>query len=130
MEDFIKILVFQIGEELFGLEICEVRGIFPGSQYSDGRKNIEVSHTVVPVLDLHKLLQISPLDSQETMLILVSSGNRMLAFLIDKIKGIFDVSCQDVHSVPKTAKSREASILKNIAVVEEELVSIFAPEKL
>lgn len=138
LEDIIKILVFQIGMQHFGLEIKTLAGVLPvkkdigipNAKCPNGSKVIDVNHNIAPVLDLHEKLQISPLVPIENMLIVLSSNGRMLAVPIERTEAIYSVSQHNLCSVPITVQNKGRSIIKKIAVLEERLIPLLASEQL
>lgn len=135
MEDTIKIIVFQMGIQFWGMEIKTLAGVLStgkainisNAKYPSSGEIICVNHDIIPVLDLHEKLQIPPLIPIENMLIVFSSKNEMLAIPIDRVETIYSVPYQNLYSVPTTVQN---GIIKNIAVLKDRLIPLFAPEQL
>lgn len=138
MEDAIKIIVFQIGIQSFGMEIKTLAGVIStgkyintsSAKYPNGEKTICVNDDIIPVLDLHEKLQISPVIPIENMLIVFSPRNEMLAIPIDQVETIYSVAYQNLYSVPATVQNSENNIIKKIVAIKERLIPLFAAEQL
>lgn len=54
----------------------------------------------------------------------------MVSWRIDKVEGIYEVPCDNLYTVPNAARNGESRIFRNIAVVEDRLLPMFAAEEL
>lgn len=138
MEDAIKIIVFQIGIQSFGMEIKTLAGVIStgeainisSTKYPNGEKTICINDDMIPVLDLHEKLQISPALPIENMLIVYSPKNEMLAIPINRVEAIYSVAYQNLYSVPVSVQNGRNGIIKKIATIKEQLIPLFAAEQL
>lgn len=138
MEDIIKIIVFQIGEQSFGMEISQLAGILSDgesadvsiTEYPDGKKTMYIDDNVIPVLDLHKRLRPSPRTPIKSMLLVFSSAGTMLAVPIDRAETIYNVPYRNLYPVPLVVRNRENHIIERIAVLKERLIPLFTSERL
>lgn len=138
LEDIIKIIVFQIGAQFYGMEIKALAGILPAGEnanisnakHPNGGNVISVDHDIIPVLDLHDKLRISPLIPIENILIVSSSDNSKLAVPVDRADSIYDVPCQDFYPVPPAVQDRENSIIEKIVVWKEQIIPLLEPKLL
>lgn len=132
MENIVKIIVFQIGIQSFGMEINAVEGIIKAKDIGNisNDKTIIVNDNVVPVLDLREYFKIPSSSSGENMFVVLSLGKGMLAVYIDKIEVVYDVPYYDLRSVPLVVQNNDNSIFKSIVVLKERLIPLLAIEKL
>ena len=132
MENIVKIIVFQIGIQSFGMEINAVEGILKAKDIGNisSDKTIIVNDNVVPVIDLREYFKIPSSNSGENMFVVLSSCKGMLAVYIDKIEVVYDVPYYDLRSVPLVVQNNDNSIFKSIVVLKERLIPLLATEKL
>lgn len=130
-EDVIKIIVFQIGRQSFGMEINTLAGIISTGHITNisnikcpnGEKMIEINHNIIPILDLHERFKTHPIIPIENMLIVFSSNNKMLAIPIDRVETIYNVPYQNLYSVPSVMQNGKNNIVKKIANIKKPINS-------
>lgn len=132
MENSIKIIVFRIGTQFFCMEINAIEGLIWARDIGNisNKRTINVNNIIVSVLDLHEILKIPLLGSDENMYILFSSENGWLAALIDKVETIYEVPYNNLYSVPTVIQNDKNGIFKNIVVLNERLIPLIETGKL
>lgn len=129
-ESIIKVFVFQIGTQSFGIEIDRMKGVVCRKDIISNENTVKVGNTLIPVMDLHEKFQMLSSRPDTEMILLIESGNNMLAVPIDGIERIYDVPSHNLYSVPSTARNRENNAIKKIAALGEQLIPVVAPEQL
>ena len=110
----IQLVTFQLGEELYGVDImdvkeivkvCAVRQIPNAPYYVEGIFNLRSE--IIPVMNLHKRFQIKKLEtsSNEEELdggfIILNIDNNKIGIIIDKIARVVTVDMSEVKDPPQ-----------------------------
>ncbi len=109
----IQLVTFQLGEELYGVDImdvkeivkvCDVRQIPNAPYYVEGIFNLRSE--IIPVMNLHKRFQIKKLeiaDDEEVEggFIILNIDNNKIGIIIDKIARVVTVDMADVKAPPQ-----------------------------
>jgi purine-binding chemotaxis protein CheW len=109
----IQLVTFQLGEELYGVDIMDVKEIvkvtsvrpIPNAPYYvEGIFNLRSE--IIPVINLHKRFQIKKLGDDESdefeggFIILNIDGNK-IGIIIDKIARVVMVNAEDIKAPPQ-----------------------------
>lgn len=132
MGSLLRIFVFQIGVEYFGIEADRLRGIVDAakaikvinvhSSQMDGMLSLEDG--MIPILNLHEKLQIEPLNAQYYLI--CTWDNKTFAFLIDKLdRRYYDVPLEQLKSVRQILQGKKQQYFRWIAHLGSKLVFIF-----
>jgi len=109
----IQLVTFQLGEELYGVDImdvkeivkvCDVRQIPNAPYYVEGIFNLRSE--IIPVMNLHKRFQIKKLEiaddeELEGGFIILNIDNNKIGIIIDKIARVVTVDMADVKAPPQ-----------------------------
>ncbi|WP_178842059.1 chemotaxis protein CheW [uncultured Treponema sp.] len=110
----IQLVTFQLGEELYGVDImdvkeivkvCNVRQIPNAPYYVEGIFNLRSE--IIPVMNLHKRFQIKKLETsaaEEELdggFIILNIDNNKIGIIIDKIARVVTVDMADVKDPPQ-----------------------------
>ncbi|MEL3907751.1 MAG: chemotaxis protein CheW [Treponemataceae bacterium] len=113
VEDKIKLVTFQLGEELYGVEIMgvdqivktqAVRSIPNAPHYVEGIFNLRSE--IIPIISLHKRFHIkSPkMEEGDEFLggfLILSVQNNKIGVVIDRVARVVDVGKDDIQSPPQ-----------------------------
>lgn len=107
MENLFQIMVIQLGEESYGLDVSQVRGVVHASSlpYAPNNLSSYVIGTVniygqcIPVIDLHRKLNTIP-SAPCSMIVVLTLNNALLAFPVDKVENIIVVSSECIQPAP------------------------------
>lgn len=113
VEDRMKLVTFQLGEELYGVEIMDVarivktqpvRSIPNAPHYVEGIFNLRSE--IIPVISLHKRFHIkSPKieDGDEFLsgFLILSVENNKIGVIIDRVARVVDIKKDDIQSPPQ-----------------------------
>lgn len=113
IEDRMKLVTFQLGEELYGVEIMDVdqivktqpvRSIPNAPHYIEGIFNLRSE--IIPVISLHKRFHIkSPqLDEDDEYLggfLILSVENNKIGVVIDRVARVVDIKKDDIQLPPQ-----------------------------
>lgn len=112
-EELLKLVTFQLGEELYGVEIMdvdqivrvqEVRPIPNAPYYVEGIFNLRSE--IIPIISLHKRFHIKKATSDENDqflggFIILKIQNNKIGIVIDRIARVVDVKKDDVQPPPQ-----------------------------
>ena len=128
-----KILLFQIGKEIFGMELKSIDRIvicaelehgFEG-ELSDNTQVINWQKNLIPVINLQQMLQEGTRTEVKRIFIILSFNNRLRAVPVDNAEEICDVAYDRIMPVPKTILDRkENRILNGIAVLKDKMIPL------
>ena len=109
----IQLVTFQLGEELYGVDImdvkeivkvCEVRQIPNAPYYVEGIFNLRSE--IIPVMNLHKRFQIKKLETEgleeeDGGFIILNIDNNKIGIIIDKIARVVTVDIGEIKARPQ-----------------------------
>ncbi|WP_147614075.1 chemotaxis protein CheW [Treponema pectinovorum] len=109
----IQLVTFQLGEELYGVNImdvkeivkvCNVRQIPNAPYYVEGIFNLRSE--IIPVMNLHKRFQIKKMESTEDEegeggFIILNIDRNKIGIIIDKIARVVTIDMADVKAPPQ-----------------------------
>ncbi len=109
----IQLVTFQLGEELYGVDIMDVKEIvkvtavrpIPNAPYYvEGIFNLRSE--IIPVINLHKRFQIKKLEHDENDefeggFIILNIDNNKIGIIIDKIARVVMVSADEIKAPPQ-----------------------------
>ena len=112
-DDLLKLVTFQLGEELYGVEIMDVdqivrvqdvRPIPNAPYYVEGIFNLRSE--IIPVISLHKRFHIkkASLDEGDEFLggfIIIKVENNKIGIIIDRVARVVDVKKDEVQPPPQ-----------------------------
>ncbi len=111
--DLIQLVTFQLGDELYGIDIMnvkeiqkvkEIRAIPNAPMYVEGIFNLRGN--IIPVINLHKRFHIkkAELSEEDKMLsgfLIISINGRMLGVYIDKVSRVMTIEKSDIQPPPQ-----------------------------
>ncbi len=124
----LKVVIFHIGEEIFGIEVYRVIEILsPQKVYSLPELPdflagvINVRGEVIPLLDLRKRFGVKSSDS-ETRIMLVKYDSEKIALLVGEIKGIISLSDKEITSPPMIFKGLKRKYLTGLGKKDDHII--------
>ncbi len=127
-EKNLKFVIFNIGEEIFGIEVYKVVEIIsPQKVYSIPELPdflagvINVREEVIPLLDLRKRFGVKSSDS-EAPIIIVKYDSEKIALLVGEIKEIVSLSNKEITSPPMIFKGLKRKYLAGIGKKDDRII--------
>lgn len=125
-----KQVIFTLGDEEYGLDIMIVNAI---EKYTDIvrvpngpeciKGIINLRGDVIPVYSLRKKFGLKEKDNDEnTKLVITKSNNIMMAYEVDAVKEIIEISEDSISETPIIVKSRNTTYIKNIANINGRMI--------
>lgn len=136
MEESIEYLSFQLGEELFAIEVSKVREVLeytsitrvPGSpDFMNGVINVRGS--VVPVMDLKKKLSMAEADTGiNTRIVIIelmmNDDKIVVGYIADTVREVISLYPDQIQAPPKIGSRLRIDFAKGILEQDEELIII------
>jgi two-component system chemotaxis response regulator CheV len=106
----LEVLVFGMGGGEFGVNVAKVREVIlptvvtaSPTQHSAVRGMFNLRGRVLPLVDLHRYLNIEPAEDESNRRIIVTEFNgQHTAFMVDRVEQIHRMSWQNMRPVPDT----------------------------
>jgi purine-binding chemotaxis protein CheW len=122
--------IFFIGEEKFGFDIMDVNiieKVIPVEQVANSPKNVKgiirLRGDVIPVYSLRKKFGLQDLvTNEETRFIITDSNGILMAYEVDKMHEISQLTPEQMYELPSVLKSNDTTYIKSITNLEDRLV--------
>jgi len=138
----IQIVTFQLGEELYGIDIMTVEGIvrmeetrpIPNAPvYVDGIFNLRGE--IIPIISLHKRFQLrkSVLSEEDELLsgfIIIKISGMKLGIIIDKVSRVVTVDLNKMQKPPQMLSGIGAEYIQGVYSRDEGYLIILNIERL
>lgn len=125
-----KHVIFKLGNEEFGMAILYVKAIekimeispVPNApSYIEGLINLRGD--VIPVYSLRRKFNLpDKVADENTKLIVTKSNGISIAFEVDFVNEIVEISEDKIHDAPKIVKSEQTAYINAVADVDKRLV--------
>lgn len=127
-----KILLFQIGREILGVELKSIVKVVSYSELdhgsegkpSDNAQMINWQKNAVPVINLHKMIQEGGETKEKSIFIILSFNNRLRAVSVDSVEEICDVAFDRVIPIPKIILRKEDRIFSRAAALKDKIIPL------
>lgn len=137
-EQILSFVVFTIGDELFGLNILQVKEITNLAEISPVPNPppfiqglIDLRGTLVPIIDLRKKLGFSPFTpTRRSRIIIVSVKGKIAGFIADEVKDVVRVEKEKVKNAPLLIKESGGDVFPGVFKMDSRMVFIMDLEKL
>lgn len=138
MEDTIKIIVFQLQNEQYGVNIQQVRSIeklqnvtpVPGT--ADFIKGvINLRGDITPVIDLKDRLQIGKTEyTDHTRVLIINIENIQLGLIVDTATDVLDIEPSIIEAPPEVIGGVTEEYLSGVAKTEDRLLILLDLERI
>ncbi|MCR6096064.1 chemotaxis protein CheW [Salipaludibacillus agaradhaerens] len=135
--DDMKVIVFQLKDEEYGVEVEQVRSIervqhitrVPSTpDFVEGVINLR--GVVTPIIDLRKRFSIEGIDhSETTRVIIVTVGNMEVGLVVDAANDVIDIPKSAVEPPPEVVGGLEAEYIRGVAKLEKRLLILLNLDK-
>lgn len=138
MEELLKVIVFQLKEQKYGVDIQHVRSIerlvdvteVPGT--SDFIKGvINLRGDITPIVDLKERLQIGGKNfSNETRVLIVDVNNVQVGLIVDSATDVIDIDSNVIEDSPKIIGGVNEAFIKGVAKLDSKLLILLDFERI
>ncbi|MEH2932028.1 chemotaxis protein CheW [Candidatus Ventrimonas sp. KK005] len=123
-----KILLFQIGRETFGMELKNIVKIAFYTELEPGSESGQIinwQRNAIPVIDLCQMLQTGEGTTEKRVFIILSLHNRLGAVPVDHAEEICDVAYDRVIPISNMILSKkENRIFSGIVVLQNNVIPL------
>lgn len=133
-----QFLTFQLGEELYGVDILRVQEIkgyttvtkIPNTpDYIKGVLNLR--GTIVPIVELRTIFGMPAIDyTMLTVIVVVVVRDRIMGLVVDSVSDVLDISKKDIQAPPEFGTKVDASVLNGIGKSGDRLVALLNIDRL
>lgn len=126
----IKVIVFQLLDEEYGIPVQQVRSIekiLPITRvprtapYIKGIINLR--GVVTPIIDLRKRFGLEELkDTENTRIIIVSKDDMEVGFIVDAANDVIDIHQDIIEPAPEVVGSVHVEFIQGVAKIEKRLI--------
>lgn len=137
-EPLVRWITFQLGEEIYGVEVKHVREILRvnyilpvagAPDYILGITNIR-GH-VVSVIDGRKRLNMQSIDhTPSTRMVVFETENDIVAVIVDRVSDVIDFPESSLDSNPSLERSGNSKYVKGLITHDEGLIIVLNTERL
>ena len=127
----LQLVTFQLGEELYGIDIMEVEGIvrenniraIPNApSYVEGIFNLR--GTIIPVINLHKRFHLtraglSEEDKLLSGLIVININDMLIGVVIDKVSRVITIDTDKIQQPPQMLSGIGAEYIRGVTHEDE-----------
>jgi purine-binding chemotaxis protein CheW len=133
-----QFVVFQLEDELYGVDIHQVRGIekvlpltrVPNApSYVKGVCNLRGS--VIPVINLKERLALTQTrDDKNAKIIIINVGKHTVGMTIDGANDVVSINPQDIEPSPSLISGVDAQFIQGVAKISNRLLIILNLERI
>lgn len=128
MGEEMKVIVFKLGEEEYGIEVDKVQTIermMPITRvpktYSFVKGVINLRGVVIPVIDLRGRFGLPESEyTDQTRIIIVAVNEMEVGFIVDSANDVMDLNSDAIDSPPDVVGGIKAKYLHGVARISEE----------
>jgi purine-binding chemotaxis protein CheW len=127
-----QLVIFELGNENYGLDISTVEGIIKiqeitkmpkAPEFVEGVTNLR--GMVVPVLDLRKRFGLPVFENtRETRIVIVYIGKIKVGMIVDGVSEVIRVQEDAIEPTPPMVSSVNTAFIRGIAKVNDKLVTL------
>lgn len=124
----IKVIVFKLGQEEYGIEVDKVQTIERMMPITRVPKTlafvkgvINLRGVVIPVIDLRGRFGIAEAEhTDQTRIIIVAANEMEVGFIVDSANDVIDLNTDIIDSPPDVVGGIKAKYLQGVARISEE----------
>lgn len=102
-----KYVTFQLGSEVYGIDIMKVKGIekvhdiFVVPNLPETIRGVfKLRNTIIPIFDLKKRFRFETQSTDTNTLIIISANGMEIGVLIDKVRMVMEIEDQEIQPPP------------------------------
>ena len=133
-----QFLTFQLGEELYGVDILRVQELkgyttvtrIPNTpSYIKGVMNLR--GTIVPIVELRVTFGMETIDyTMLSVIVVVVVRDRIMGLIVDSVSDVLNISQKDIQAPPEFGTKVNVSFLNGIAKCGDKLVALLNIDRL
>ncbi|OPG98064.1 chemotaxis protein CheW [Chryseobacterium mucoviscidosis] len=127
MEEELKVIVFKLGSEEYGIEVDKVQTIermMPITRvpktFSFVKGVINLRGVVIPVIDLRGRFSLPETEyTDQTRIVIVGLDDMQVGFIVDSANDVIDIKRDAIDSPPEVVGGVKARYLRGVAKLED-----------
>ncbi|PWW39790.1 MULTISPECIES: chemotaxis protein CheW [Paenibacillus] len=127
MEEELKVIVFKLGSEEYGIEVDKVQTIermMPITRvpktFSFVKGVINLRGVVIPVIDLRGRFALPETEyTDQTRIVIVGVDDMQVGFIVDSANDVIDIKRDAIDSPPEVVGGVKARYLRGVAKLED-----------
>ncbi|MFB5266591.1 chemotaxis protein CheW [Paenibacillus enshidis] len=132
MGEEIKVIVFKLGEEEYGVEVDKVQSIermVPITRvpktFTFVKGVFNLRGVVMPVIDLRGRFGLEETEyTDQTRIIIVAVNDMQVGFIVDSANDVIDLNSDAIETPPEVVGGIKAKYLRGVAKISEERLLI------
>ena len=131
-------LTFQLGEELYGVDILrvqEIKGYTTVTKIPNTPAHIKgvlnLRGTIVPIVELRTKFGMPMIDyTMFTVIVVVVVRDRIMGLVVDSVSDVLNISKQDIQAPPEFGAKVDVSVLTGLGKSGDKLVALLNIDRL
>lgn len=128
MGEELKVIVFKLGSEEYGIEVEKVQTIerlMPITRvpktYAFIKGVVNLRGVVIPVIDLRGRFGLPEAEyTDQTRIIIVSVNDMQVGFIVDSASDVIDLNSDSIDTPPEVVGGVKAKYLRGVAKIDDE----------
>jgi purine-binding chemotaxis protein CheW len=133
-----QFLTFQLGEELYGVDILrvqEIKGYTTVTKIPNTPPHIKgvlnLRGTIVPIVELRTKFGMPTIDyTMFTVIVVVVVQDRIMGLVVDSVSDVLNIDKKDIQPPPQFGAKVDVSVLTGIGKSGDKLVSLLNVDRL
>ena len=133
-----QFLTFQLGEELYGVDILrvqEIKGYTAVTKIPNTPAHIKgvlnLRGTIVPIVELRTKFGMETIDyTMFTVIIVVVVREKIMGLVVDAVSDVLNIDKKDIQPAPQFGASVDVSFLNGIGKSGDKLVALLDMDRL
>ena len=131
-------LTFQLGEELYGVDILrvqEIKGYTTVTKIPNTPPHIKgvlnLRGTIVPIVELRTKFGMPTIDyTMFTVIVVVVVRDRIMGLVVDSVSDVLNINKKDIQAPPEFGAKVDVSVLIGIGKSSDKLVALLNIDRL
>ncbi|WP_342555481.1 chemotaxis protein CheW [Paenibacillus sp. FSL R7-0652] len=127
MEEELKVIVFKLGSEEYGIEVDKVQTIERMMPITRVPKTlsfvkgvINLRGVVIPVIDLRGRFSLPETEyTDQTRIVIVGVDDMQVGFIVDSANDVIDIKSSSIDTPPEVVGGVKARYLRGVAKLED-----------
>lgn len=136
--DGCQFLTFQLGDELYGVDILrvqEIKGYTTVTKIPNTPPHIKgvlnLRGTIVPIVELRTKFGMETIDyTMFTVIVVVVIQEKIMGLVVDAVSDVLDIDKKDIQPPPQFGAKVDVSFLKGIGKSNDKLVALLDMDRL
>jgi purine-binding chemotaxis protein CheW len=133
-----QFLTFQLGDELYGVDILrvqEIKGYTAVTKIPNTAPHIKgvlnLRGTIVPIIELRTKFGMPTIDyTMFTVIVVVVVRDRIMGLVVDSVSDVLNISKNDIQPPPEFGAKVDVSVLTGIGKSGDKLVALLNIDRL